>query len=95
MEQLTWQQLAAPIVLIVLMLLMFWGFVIRPTKQSQQKHRDLVDAVKPGDRVVTAGGIYGRVMTVSEKKVGLEIAKGITVTFDRRAIRRHQEEGEL
>jgi preprotein translocase subunit YajC len=91
MQPLTWQQIAAPLTLIALMLLMFWGLVIRPTKQSQQRHRDLVDSLKPGDRVVTAGGIYGKVMTVSETKVGLEIAKGLTVTFDRRAIRRFQD----
>ena len=95
MQALNWQQIAAPVLLIILMLLMFWGFIIRPTKQSQQRHRDLVGSLKPGDRVVTAGGVYGKVMTVSDTKVGLEIAKGLTVTFDRRAIRRYQDEEAL
>ena len=92
MQPITWQQIAAPVVLIIGTLLKFWWLVVRPTQSRQEKHKSLVEALKVGDRVVTAGGIYGKVMTVSEKKVGLEIARGLTVTFDRRAIRRYQDE---
>jgi preprotein translocase subunit YajC len=95
MDTLTWQQILAPIVLIILALLVFWQVVVRPTQTRQQKHQELVKTISVGDRVITAGGIYGRILNLGEKTVGLEIAKGITVTFDRRAIRRLQGEEDL
>jgi preprotein translocase subunit YajC len=87
-----WQQLAAPLVFIVLILGMFYWVVIRPTQVRQKKHQDLVKGLELGDRVVTVGGIYGKVVNLGEDSVGIEIAKGITVTFDRRAIRRLRDE---
>jgi preprotein translocase subunit YajC len=90
-----WQQLAAPAALMVIMVLLFWQIVIRPTQAQQKRHQRLVDELRPGDRVITAGGMYGKIMTVSERTVGLEIAKGITINLDRRAIRRRQSEGEV
>ncbi len=91
MASVTPAQIAAPIVLILLVLFFFWRIVVRPSQVRQQEHRDLVDKVRLGDRVVTAGGIYGKVVNIDEKTVGLEIARGITVTFDRRAIVRMQD----
>lgn len=90
-----WQQIVAPAVLMVIMVLLFWQIVIRPAQTSQKRHQRLVQELRPGDRVVTAGGIYGKVMTVNERTVGLEIAKGITINLDRRAVRRRQDAGEV
>ena len=87
-----WSQLAGPVVLIVAMLAMFWGILLRPAQMRQKKHQELIKGLVVGDRVVTAGGIYGRVTDVRENTVALEIAKGVTVTFDRRAIRRLQDQ---
>ena len=95
MGALTWQQVAAPLVLIVIVLVLFWQVVVRPTQSRQRKHQDLVQSLAVGDRIVTAGGIYGKIINLGEKTVGIEIAKGITVTFDRRAVRRLQREEDL
>ena len=91
-EPLEWQSLIAPIVFLVALLVMFWLIVIRPTNVRQRKHRELTQSIVPGDKILTVGGIYGKITTVSEKSLGLEIAKGITIRIDRRAVRRRQDE---
>jgi preprotein translocase subunit YajC len=86
------QELIPIFVFAILMLVMFWWAVIRPTSLRQKKHQNLVDTLKVGDRVVTVGGMFGKIVNLGEKSLGVEIAKGVTVTFDRRAIRRKQEQ---
>jgi preprotein translocase subunit YajC len=88
-----WSQLANYIpqaIFVLVMLGMFWWIVIVPAKQRERKHRELIDRVSTGDRVVSAGGIYGTVERVMEKRVELRIADGVVVTLDRRAIVRKQ-----
>jgi len=66
--------------------------IIRPTKQRQKQHSDLVKSLENGDHVVTAGGIYGTVVQVREQTVKLKVADGVVMTMDRRAVRRRQSE---
>jgi len=87
-------QYGPSLIFVLVMMVIFWLVVIRPTKQSEAKHRDLIDAIVPGDRVVTVGGIYGKVVRVGENTFDLEVADGVVLTFDRRAVRRRQGEGD-
>ncbi len=80
------------VLFLVAMMVVFWLVVIRPTKVAQTKHTTLIDALVPGDRVITVGGMYGKVVRVGEKVFELEIADGIVLTFDRRAVRRLQDD---
>lgn len=91
-EGIEWQQLAAPAVFIVAMLVMFWWVVIRPTQTRQKKHKDLVDSLMPGDDIITVGGVHGRVTRAGDNSLDVEIAKGVTITLDRRAVRRLREQ---
>ncbi|MEO1271201.1 MAG: preprotein translocase subunit YajC [Myxococcota bacterium] len=47
--------------------------VIRPQQQKQKEHEDYVSAFKSGDKVVTQGGIFGRVTAVSDRHITLDI----------------------
>lgn len=64
---------------IVGMILIFWFLIIRPQMQRQKQHAAKVAAVKKGDTVVTAGGLYGKVIKVDDDTVELEIAQGVKV----------------
>ena len=86
------QQLLPAAVFVVAMIGLFWWVVIKPTKQRERKHRELIDSLVPGDKIVTVGGIYGKVTRVREDTFELEITKGVVLTFDRRAVRCRQEE---
>ena len=74
---------------LVLLLAMF-GFMyfllIRPQRQQQRKHTDLLSSLKPGDEVVTAGGIYGEVVQLDAERVMLEIDDDVRIAVARRAI---------
>jgi len=61
------------------LILIFYFLLIRPQSQRQKKHRAMIDAVKKGDTVVTAGGLVGKVTKVAESEVTVEIAEGVRV----------------
>ena len=79
------------IVFLVAVVVMFVWIVIMPAKQRERKHQKIIDEAKVGDRVVTAGGVYGTLRRVGEKTVDVEIAEGVVITLDRRAIVRQQD----
>jgi len=73
---------------------LFYWMVVRPHRQRVSQHQQLMGSLDRGDRVVTAGGLYGEIVGLQEKTVTLEIAKGVQVVLDRRAIRRKCGEGD-
>jgi preprotein translocase subunit YajC len=76
------------IIFMVIMFLMFYYMVIMPAKRRQKAHQDLVAAIKEGDEIISAGGIYGRIIKLRDESVDVEVAPGVKIKFDRRAIRR-------
>jgi preprotein translocase subunit YajC len=67
------------IVLAVLMIAMFYFLMIRPVRQREQKHDQLVQALQRGDKVVTAGGMYGEVDSVDEDSVVIIVESGAKI----------------
>ncbi len=65
---------------LVLIFAVFYFLLIRPQQKRMKEHKAMVAAVKRGDRVVTAGGVRGRVIHVDDDQtVSVEIAPDITV----------------
>ena len=64
---------------LLLMIPIFWFLVWRPQSQRIKQQQAMIDAVKKGDDVVTAGGIRGRVTKVSDDEAEVEIASGVRV----------------
>jgi preprotein translocase subunit YajC len=60
--------------------------LIRPQRAQQRKHAEMLTAIKPGDEVLTAGGIYGEVVQLDEERVMLEIDDDVRVAVARRSI---------
>lgn len=63
-----------------------WYFMIRPQSQQQRRHRELVEGLKKGDRVITSGGLHGVVVDTKEEVLILRIAPKIDVTVQRSAV---------
>jgi preprotein translocase subunit YajC len=63
-----------------------WLLIVMPQRRRQKAHEDLVGALKPGDYVLTAGGVYGTVTDLGTDDVGLEIAPDIEIRVAKRAI---------
>ena len=65
---------------LVLIFVVFYFLLIRPQQKKAKAHKAMVEAVRRGDRVVTAGGIRGKVMTVAEDGfASIEISPGVRV----------------
>ena len=72
---------------IVLIFIVFYFLLIRPQQKKAKEHRDMVEAVKRGDQVVTAGGIIGKVTKVGDEgRVTVEIAPTVKVEVLRSTI---------
>jgi len=71
---------------IVLMFVVLYFIMIRPQMKKQKEHRAMVEALAKGDEVVTAGGMLGRVSSLNENYVGVEIASGVEVQLQRQAV---------
>ncbi len=81
---------AMNIVMLLGIMVVFYFFMIRPQQQKLKEQQKFVDALKEGDKVVTLGGLHGKVVSVREKTVVAEIdaAKGVRVVFDKSSISR-------
>ena len=56
-----------------------WFLIIRPQQQKAKQHKAMVDAVKKGDTVVTAGGTIGKVTKVDDAEIEIEIAANVRI----------------
>jgi preprotein translocase subunit YajC len=68
---------------LILMFAIFYFLLIRPQQKKAKEHRSLLDALKKGDQVVTAGGMHGKVSAIDDQVVTLEIAPGVNVKFNK------------
>ena len=66
----------------------FYFLLIRPQQKKAKEHRNMVDALRRGDQVLTQGGIYGKVTKVKEGEddIEVEIAKDVRIRVLRSAI---------
>ena len=62
--------------------------VIRPQRQEQQRQKQMIGNLSRGDDVVTAGGIYGKIIDLDEHTVDLKIAEGTKIKVERARIGR-------
>jgi len=69
-----------------LIFVVFYFFMIRPQQQKQKQMKAMLDALRRGDRVVTAGGVIGTIAKVDPDEVQLEIAEGVRVRVVRNTI---------
>ena len=74
------------IIMLVVMFAIFYFLLIRPQQKRAKQHKELVNNLKAGDQVVTAGGIHGKVVTVQDALVTLEIASNVRIKISRSSI---------
>jgi len=67
------------IIFLVLIFGVFYFLLIRPQRKRQKQHDVLVQELQKGDRVITAGGIYGVVESISDESVVLKVESGTTI----------------
>lgn len=71
---------------IILMLLIFYFLLYRPQKKAQEERSRMLDSLKVGNKVITVGGIYGTIVSLTDEIVTLNIADKVDVEMARSAI---------
>ena len=75
-----------PVIVIVVLVVIGWLALAVPWRRRQRSHAAMQDAVVVGDEIITAGGMHAIVREAREKELRIEIAPGVVVTLDRRAV---------
>ena len=71
------------LVMIILLFAVMWLLMIRPQNKKAKEEARMRETLKKGDRVLFSGGIYGKVHSVSEKTVEVEVANGVILTVEK------------
>lgn len=76
------------IVMLLGIMVVFYFFMIRPQQTKAKEQQAFINALKEGDKVITAGGVHGKIISVRDKTVVVEIdsAKGVRVVFEKTSI---------
>ena len=73
-------------VMMIAIFVIFYFFMIRPQQKKQKELQKQRDALKKGDKVVTAGGIYGIIKETNETTFLVEVAKDVTIKIDKGSV---------
>ena len=71
---------------IIIMLLIFYFLLYRPQKKAQKERQEMLDALKVGVRVITIGGIYGTIVSISDDIIKLKIAENVEIEIARGSV---------
>ena len=74
------------IVMIVALITIFYFFMIRPQQKRQKEIRKFREGLNVGDRIITAGGIYGKIRGIKENALIIEIADNVKITIDKGSV---------
>ena len=74
------------ILMMVVIVAIFYFFMIRPQQKKQKELQQQREALKKGDKVITAGGIYGHIKEVQETTFLLEVAKDVVIKVDKGSV---------
>lgn len=72
--------------MIVAMIAIFYFVMIRPQSKKQKELKKQREAMQKGDAVVTAGGIHGKIKSIKDTTVMVEVAPGVEIKFDKGSV---------
>jgi len=67
-------------------MLIFYFFMIRPQQKKQKDLKKFRESLKKGTEVVTSGGIYGKIVSISEQKITLQVDKSTNIVVSKESI---------
>jgi len=71
---------------LILILVIFWIFMIRPQSKQQKELRKFRESLQKGDKVITTGGIYGKIVSTTETTVVLQVDENTKLTVDKSSL---------
>ena len=70
----------------LLILVIFYFLMIRPQKQREKEHQNMINALSKNDEVITTGGIHGTVVNVKDKTVVIRVDENVRLEVERNCI---------
>lgn len=68
---------------LVIMFGIFYFLLIRPQQKKAKEHKALLESLKKGDQVITAGGMHGKITAVEDTVVTIEVANNVNIKFNK------------
>lgn len=75
--------LAGPLPMLVIMFAIFYFLLIRPQQKKAKQHKEMLAALKVGDKVLTGGGVYGKISAIEQDVITVEIADNVEIKVSR------------
>ena len=69
----SWMDMIPTILMMVAMIAIFYFMLIRPQRKKDKQVKAMLDALKPGDRITTIGGIYGTIKTIKDDTITIMV----------------------
>ncbi len=64
---------------LIILIVIFYFLLIRPQQKRAKQHREMLNNLKKGDRVITSGGMYGNITSIDDTTVTLEVADKVKI----------------
>jgi preprotein translocase subunit YajC len=74
------------LVFLVVIFAMFYFLMIRPQRKRQKEQEAMMQGLQKGDKVITAGGIYGTIESISDDSVVIKIESGTTIRVNKGSV---------
>ncbi len=74
------------LVFLVAIVGIFYFLMIRPQQKRAKEHKNFLDNLKKGDKIVTSGGLYGTITGITDEAVTIEIAEKVRVKIDKNTV---------
>ena len=71
---------------LILIIVVFYLFFIRPQMKKSKEQRKFRENLNKGDKIITIGGIHGKIIEIKEKQVVVDVGNQMKLTFDKSAI---------
>lgn len=85
-EQSTFNSIWPMVIIIVVFFVFIYFVMIRPQRKRQKEHETMMQELQKGDKVITAGGIYGTIESVREDSVIIKVESGVTMRVNKNSI---------
>ncbi|MBN1116979.1 MAG: preprotein translocase subunit YajC [Bacteroidales bacterium] len=73
-------------IMLALIIVVFYFFMIRPQVKRQKELKNFRDSLEKGDKIITTGGIYGKISGISDNIVSVDVGNGVILKIDKSAI---------
>lgn len=70
----------------ILIIVVFYFFMIRPQMKKSKDHKKYIEALKVNDKVVTTAGIHGRIVELGDTSILLDVGSGVKIRFDKSSV---------